>query len=62
MYSMSTNIKADTHFFEIKYIENGLNYTTVISTGIISDAELVIKFLRKKYKKIELTQIREMNY
>lgn len=59
---MITNIKADTHFFEIKYIENGLNYTTVISTGIISDAELVIKFLRKKYKKIELTQIREMNY
>ena len=58
---MSTNIKADTHFFEIKYIENGLNYTTVISTGIIDETDIVIKFLRKKYKGIELVQITKLN-
>ena len=58
---MSTNIKADTHFFEIKYIENGLNYTTIISTGIIDETDIVIKFLRKKYKGIELVQITKLN-
>lgn len=58
---MSTNIKSDTHFFEIKYIENGLNYTTVISTGIIDETDIVIKFLRKKYKGIELVQITKLN-
>ena len=58
---MSTNIKADTHFFEIKYIENGLNYTTVISTGIISDAGLVLKFIRSKYKAIEVKKIQRLD-
>ena len=55
-------ISAETHHFEIKYVENGLPFTEVIPTGIVDDTETVVKFLREKYKGINLTEISKLAY
>lgn len=55
-------ISAETYHFEIKYVENETQFTTVIDTGIVDDTEMVIKFLRKKYKGIDLRQISKLDY
>ena len=55
------NISSETNYFEIKYKKDGYVYTTTISAGIIDDKELVMKFIRKKYKEIELVQISKIN-
>ena len=54
-------ITSETHHFEIQYKCNDATYTTVIATGIIDDKEVVIKFIKKKYKDIELVQISKLN-
>ena len=54
-------LSAETNYFEIKYEKDGYIYTTTISAGIIDDKEAVIKFIRKKYKEIELVQISKLN-
>ena len=54
-------LSAETNYFEIKYKKDGYTYTTTISAGIIDDTELIIKFIRKKYKEIELVQITKLN-
>ena len=55
------NISSETNYFEIKYEKDGSIYATTISAGIIDDKELVMKFIRKKYKEIELVQISKLN-
>ena len=55
------NISSETNYFEIKYEKEGYIYTTTISTGIIDDKDVVMKFLRKKYKGIELLQVTKLN-
>ena len=55
-------ISAETHHFEIKYVENGMPFTEVIPTGIVDDTETVVRFLREKYKGINLTQISKLAY
>ena len=55
------NISSETNYFEIKYKKDGYVYTTTISAGIIDDKELVMKFIRKKYKEIQLVQISKLN-
>ena len=50
-------LSSKQNYFEIKYIENGLQYTEVVCTGIIDETELVVKYIRKKYKEIQLVQI-----
>ena len=55
------NISSETNYFEIKYKKDGYVYTTTISAGIIDDTEVVMKFIRKKYKEIELVQISKLN-
>ena len=55
------NISSETNYFEIKYKKDGYTYTTTISAGIIDDTELVIKFIRKKYKEIQLLQISKLD-
>ena len=52
---------AETNYFEIKYEKDGYIYTTIISTGIIDDKDVVMKFIRKKYKGIELVQVSKLN-
>ena len=52
---------AETNYFEIKYEKDGYIYTTTISAGIIDDKEVVMKFIRKKYKGIELVQISKLD-
>ena len=54
-------LSSETNYFEIKYKKDGYVYTTTISAGIIDDKELVMKFIRKKYKEIELVQISKLN-
>mgnify|MGYP003617013650 CR=1 FL=1 len=54
-------ITAETNYFEIKYEKDGYTYTTTISAGIIDDKDVVMKFIRKKYKGIELVQITKLN-
>ena len=54
-------LSAETNYFEIKYEKDGNTYTTTISAGIIDDKDVVIKFIRKKYKGIELVQISKIN-
>ena len=54
-------LSAETNYFEIKYLENGYSFTEVICAGIIDDKEVVIKFIRKKYKDIELVKISKLN-
>ena len=54
-------LSAETNYFEIKYEKDGYIYTTTISTGIIDDTDVVMKFIRKKYKGFELVQITKLN-
>ena len=54
-------LSSETNYFEIKYKKDGYTYTTTISAGIIDDTELVIKFIRKKYKEIQLLQISKLD-
>ena len=54
-------LSSETNYFEIKYEKDGHTYTTTISTGIIDDTDVVMKFIRKKYKGIELVQITKLN-
>ena len=54
-------LSSETNYFEIKYEKDGNIYATTISAGIIDDKELVMKFIRKKYKEIELVQISKLN-
>ena len=54
-------LSAETNYYEIKYLENGYSFTEVICAGIIDDKEVVIKYIRKKYKDIELVQISKLN-
>ena len=54
-------IPSGTHHFEIKYRYKDEIYTTVISTGIINDTDIVIKFLRQIHD-IELIYVRKLNY
>ena len=55
------NLSSETNYFEIKYKKDGYVYTTTISAGIIDDKDVVMKFIRKKYKEIELVQITKLN-
>ena len=57
---MSTNIKADVNYFEITYIKDGYTFRENICTGIIDDAGLVLKFIRTKYKVIEVRKIQRL--
>ena len=54
-------ISSKQNYFEIKYLENGYSFTETNCTGIVDDTELIIKFIRKKYKEIELVQISKLN-
>ena len=54
-------LSAEQNYFELKYLENGLQFTEVVCTGIIDDKDVVMKFIRKKYKEIELVQITKLN-
>ena len=54
-------LSSKQNYFELKYLENGLQFTEVICTGIIDDKDVVMKFIRKKYKEIELVQISKLN-
>ena len=55
-------ISAETFHYEVKFTFSGSNFTTVFETGIIDDTEMVIKFLRKKYKGIELLEISKLDF
>ena len=54
-------LSSETNYFEIKYKKDGHTYTTTISAGIIDDKDVVMKFIQKKYKEIELVQISKLN-
>ena len=54
-------IPSGTHHFEIQYRYKDATYTTVISTGIINDTDIVIKFL-KQIHDIELIYIHKLKY
>ena len=54
-------LSSKQNYFELKYLENGLQFTEVICTGIIDETELVVKYIRKKYKEIDLVQISKLN-
>ena len=54
-------LSSETNYFEIKYEKDGNIYTTTISAGIIDDKDVVMKFIRKKYKGIQLVQISKLN-
>ena len=54
-------LSSKQNYFELKYLENGLQYTEVVCTGIIDETELVVKYIRKKYKGIELVQVTKLN-
>ena len=54
-------LSSKQNYFELKYIENGMQFTEVVCTGIIDETELVVKYIRKKYKEIELVQISKLN-
>ena len=54
-------IPSGTHHFEIQYRYKDVIYTTVISTGIINDTDIVIKYL-KQIHDIELIYVRKLNY
>lgn len=49
------------NYFELKYLENGLPFTEIICTGIVDETEIIVKFIRKKYKEIELVQISKLD-
>ena len=54
-------LSSETNYFEVKYKKDGYTYTTTISTGIIDDTDVVMKFIRKKYKEIQLVQISKLD-
>ena len=58
---MSTNIKADVNYFEVTYIKDGYTFRENICTGIIDDAGLVLKFIRSRYKAIEVKKIQRLD-
>ena len=49
------------NYFELKYLENGLPFTEIICTGIVDETEVIVKFIRKKHKEIELVQISKLD-
>lgn len=53
-------IKADNNFFELTYAKDGYTFREHICTGIIDDAGLVLKFIRSKYKDIEVKKIKRL--
>ena len=54
-------LSSKENYFVLKYIENGLHFTEVVCTGIIDETELVVKYIRKKYKEIQLVQISKLD-
>ena len=54
-------LSSKQNYFELKYIENGQRFTEVVCTGIIDETELVVKYIRKKYKEIQLVQISKLD-
>ena len=54
-------LSSKQNYFELKYIENGMQFTEVVCTGIIDETELVVKYIRKKYKEIQLVQISKLD-
>ena len=54
-------LSSKQNYFEIKYLENGYSFTETICTGIIDETELVVKYIRKKYKEIQLVQISKLD-
>ena len=54
-------LSSKQNYFELKYIENGLQFTERICTGIVDDTEVVMKYIRKKYKEIKLVQVSKLN-
>ena len=58
---LTMKLSSKQNYFEIKYLENGYSFTETICTGIIDETELVVKYIRKKYKEIELVQVSKLN-
>ena len=54
-------ISSKQNYFEIKYLENGYSFTETICTGVVDETELVVKYIRKKYKEIQLVQIYKLD-
>ena len=54
-------LSSKQNYFELKYLENGLHFTETVCTGIVDETELVVKYIRKKYKEIELVQISKLD-
>ena len=54
-------ISSKQNYFEIKYLENGYSFTETICTGVVDDTDVIIKFIRKKYKEIQLIQISKLD-
>ena len=59
--NITMKLSSKQNYFELKYLENGLQFTEVICTGIIDETELVVKYIRKKYKEIQLVQISKLD-
>ena len=54
-------ISSKQNYFELKYLENGYSFTETICTGVVDETELVVKYIRNKYKEIELVQISKLD-
>ena len=53
-------ITAETNYFEITYVFDGMKYVTNIATGVVDDLPIVLKWFRSKYREVEVKLIRKL--
>ena len=53
-------ITAETNYYEITYVFDGMTYVTNIATGVVDDLPIVLKWFRGKYKGVEVKLIRRL--
>ena len=53
-------MSAETNYFEITYMYDGMKYVTNIATGVVDDLPIVLKWFRSKYRGVEVKLIRKL--
>ena len=53
-------IIAETNYYEITYVHDGMTYVTNIATGVVDDMPIILKWFRAKYRGVEVKLIRRL--
>ena len=53
-------LSAETNYYEITYVRDGMTYVTNICTGVVDDLPIILKWFRGKYKGVEVKLIKKL--